>query len=226
MGLKIAIVYCYPVTGEPHHADYAMRFLQSYHQFPPGTDHETIVVANGGPPDESFFLFHTLPGCSIFRHSDTGWDIGAYQAVCKTSTHDMLVFLGGSSYCRRPGWLLMMAGAFERLGRQNLYGVAGNTGMGAVRPHLRTTGFWCAPSLINRHPMRVTRPEQRYPFEHGAGNLTEWTRAQGLKAYVIDGEGSWEYPRWNMSANGYHRGNQSALLMGDRLTAPPFYAVP
>lgn len=74
--------------------------------------------------------------------------------------------------------------------------------------------------------MTVTRPEQRYPFEHGSNNLTQWVRNQNLRAYVVDADNSWEYPHWNDGPQGYHRGSQQALLIGDRLTQPPYYHVP
>lgn len=221
MSLRIEIVYIFPAG--PHYLQLAWRFLNSYHQHPPQLAHDTVLVCNGWSPDESLELFKTLPNMRTLQHDNSGYDIGGYQAAAQSSNADMQVFLAASAYCRKTGWLVRMASAFEQLGSANLYGSCGNLGDGAVQPHLRTTGFWCSPVLMNRYPHRVTRPDQRYPFEHGLNCFTGWVRNQGLRVFVVDWEGTWEYPQWNDSPNGFHRGSQSALLVGDRLTEPPYY---
>lgn len=222
--MRIAVVVCAP-RGDSH-LQWLWRFLNSYAQFPAMVPHDLVLLTDPGETDglaDVASVFHA----SIFQSEAPGLDISRYQAFCQQSAHDMVFFCGGTSYCRYPGWLLIAATSFKRNGPQNLYGAMGNNGVGGVAPHIRTTGFWCAPSLINSHPFRVTKPAQRYHYEHGNPDcLTCWTRANMRRAIVVDAEGEHEWPYFNDSPNGYQRGTQAALLIGDRLTEPPFYAFP
>jgi hypothetical protein len=120
-----------------------------------------------------------------------------------------------------------MAGAFQKHGNA-LYGSMGNAGDASVKvfPHIRTTGFWLSPTLFNAYPTVINKPEQRYPFEHGPNCLTEWVKSQGLKALIATWSGEYETGQWDSIPNGFHRGDQSALLTGDRVTDPPYYQNP
>ena len=91
----------------------------------------------------------------------------------------MVLYLGSSAYCRRAGWLDRMAEAFILNDGNGLFGSCGNMGVPVmgVYPHIRTTGFWCDPQLMNAYPYLVNNPSQRYPFEHGASCFTEWVRS-------------------------------------------------
>lgn len=227
--MRVVLVYVYPVVhGDgDRHLQYAWRFLQSYHANPPDWPHETIVVCNGGQPDDTFHLFSTLPNFRVFIHDDSGYDIGAYQAVSKQSNADLMVFCGGSTYCRGKGWLKRMVESFVRHGPA-LYGCTANQGVTnlGVYPHIRTTGFWMPPALFNQYPMKVTEPQQRYPFEHGKDCLTSWIKARRMRAYMVTWWGEYEWPNWDAVPNGFHREKQEGLLLGDRLTCPPFFPYP
>lgn len=228
MNTPTEIVYCYPtIAGEKYH-ELASRFLNSYCLYPPLALHTTTIILNGGhQPDDISPLFHALPNVKFFEHDNSGMDIGAYQAVSRLSTASMILFLTASSYFRRPGWLNRMAQAFQRHGNA-LYGAMGNRGDARVNcaPHVRSTGFWLSPALFNSYPHRITDNSQRYPFEHGKDCLTQWVYRQGLKVWVVGFDGEYEWAHWDMIPNGYHRGDQSNLLVGDHLTEPPFYHTP
>lgn len=159
------------------------------------------------------------------QHDNTGWDIGAFQKAARSVPCDLMVFLGSSAYIRVEGWLKRMVEAYQLHGNAQ-YGATGNRGNGPVHPHIRTTGFWMEPDLMNAYPVRVVRPEQRYPFEHGSGCFTDWVTSLGLESWVVSTTGEYLWPDWDLFPNGYHRGDQSTMLVGDRLTAPPFYHVP
>lgn len=190
-------------------------------------DHDSIVVLNGGKRNsELACMFSPLKNLSFYEHDDSGWDIGAFQKVASEVSCDMMVFFGTSAWIKGPGWLDRMANAFQKHG-DHLYGVMGNQGMGTVvHPHIRTTGFWMSPSLLNSYHTRVTRVDQRYPFEHGQRCLTRHVWDLGRKAFVVTWGGEYEYPNWDSIPNGFHRGNQSALIIGDRISDPPFHPVP
>lgn len=223
--MKIAVVYVYPICLGPAYEQYALRFLNSYRANPPGTDHQSVIVLNGGrSSSELFCLFSAMPNFLILEHDNSGYDIGAFQFAARKIPCDMMVFFGASTFFKRSGWLLRMASSFQSHGNA-LYGAMGNKGDAAVAvwPHIRTTAFWMKPELMNAYPVIVTRPEQRHPFEHGKDCLTSWVRAQGLAAWVVTWNYEFLWAHWDDDPNGFQRGNQSSLLAGDHICEPPYY---
>lgn len=222
--MKFVVCYCWP-RGDDHLA-YAYRFINSYAQFPPQVDHETVILTDPGELDGEFDLARSLPKVSFFQCNAPGKDLSRYFAYCEQSTADVVIFLGGTTYCRRTGWGLRAATSFQNLGSNNLYGSCGHTGAGPVRPHIRTTGFWASPAMMRRYPMRPMNHAERYGVEHGTGCLSDWFAAQGNRVLVVTFNGEWDLAHANDDPNGYARGNQSSLLLGDRLTAPPYQPNP
>jgi hypothetical protein len=223
--LKIVCVYIYPLAGANGHFDRALKFLQTYAGNPPGIAHETVIVCNETPAnDETKFLFGCMPGVQFLNHDGSGMDCGGYQLAARTVPADMMVFFGGNSYFRRPHWLTQMTWAFQKFG-DTLYGSTGNQGdkRFGVYPHVRTTGFWCSPQLINRHPLKVTHNGLRYPFEHGPEGLTTWVLNQNKMAYIVAWDGAYPVLSCDMIPGGFHQANQENVLIGDRLTAPPYH---
>lgn len=228
--MSMSIVYVYPVNCGVNYERYALRFVQTYQQFKPQVDHETIVVLNNGSPNsELLCLFSSLPNLRFLQHDNSGHDIGAFQKAALTCSSDMIVFFGSSTYFRRQTWLERMADAFVRHGPA-IYGAMGNNGNisvgGGVYPHIRTTAFWLPPKFMNMYPKRVTCPAERYPFEHGPECLTSWASQQRIQSFEITASMDLVLGQWGMDPNGYHRGDQGSLLVGDRMTEPPFYPIP
>jgi hypothetical protein len=176
---------------------------------------------------EAVCLFSSMQSCRFLEHDNSGYDIGAFQHASRNDSCDMMVFFGSSAYLKKAGWLKRMADTFDRLG-DNLYGTHGNSGVArvGVSPHIRTTGFFVSPKLLNSYPQTVRSKCQRYEFEHGQDCLTSWCYRQGKRVYVVTWSGEYELPQWDSIPNGYHNGNQSDLLCGDRLTEPPYHPVP
>lgn len=224
--MKIAIVYIFPMDGALGYLDLAARFIHSYHRCPPEEEHQTIIVSQGKVSEESHFLFLSLPNTTHFSHDNSGYDIGAFQHVSREIPADLMVFFGATSYLKCTGWLRRMRESFQKHGN-TLYGTMGNRGVAhvGVMPHIRTTGFWMSPSLFNKYPMVVSRPDQRYLFEHGQNCLTSWIVNQGKIPWVVAYDGDYPMTQWDMIPNGYHQGDQSNLLSGDRMTYPPYYHV-
>ena len=224
---KIVIVYVYPEDGRGQHGAYAQRFVDSYNQFPAGIDHDTLVVCNGAPVTEGCKArFASLPNLFFLEHDDSGWDIGAYQLAARTVPCDMMVFLGGSTFFRRAGWLARMYQAFQSHGNAQ-YGAMGNRGNIPfnVWPHIRSTAFWCHPALLAAYPYRISRYEQRHPFEHGRDCFSEWVKRSGLLNWVITWTTEYQESMWDNTQAGFHRGDQSDLLAYDRICEPPYYNV-
>lgn len=228
-GPKIVIVFIYAhVAG----ADAKTRqFLDTYKQYPPGMDHHTLIVCNGcAANDDVKGLFSPLSNVSFLERDDSGWDIGGFQHAARVTPCDMMVFFGGHTYFRRQGWLLRMYESYCDFG-DTLYGATGNQGdlRFNVHPHIRTTAFWCHPNLMNRYPILVTQGGpggQRYEFEHGATCMTNWVRSQGREAWVVGWESAFPVTMCDSMPGGYHKENQQSVLVGDRLTAPPYWGVP
>jgi hypothetical protein len=225
--MNIVVTFVFPHA--PQYLEDVCRFIATYAMCPAGIDHRLIVVSNGGPPTLEMRALTDAMNHTVewYEHDNSGFDIGAEQAVAHVVPCDMMVFFGATAYIRGPGWLKRMAEAFERWGPANLYGCMGNDGDSrfGVFPHIRTTGYFLAPTLMNMYPLRVTRPEQRYPAEHGPGCLTQWFKDQGHRAMIVTWDQEYEWP-WDRIPNGFHQGNQSALLTGDKNSAPPYYPYP
>lgn len=227
--MKIVVVYVFPVSGQ-FYFDGACRFVDSYARNDPGIEHELIAIANGGPPSCEMRSLLDLTGIKAtwFEHDNSGYDIGAEQSIARQVHCDMMVFFGSTAYIRGPNWLKRMAEAFEHNGPQNIYGCMANTGdiPVGVWPHIRTTGYWLNPMMMNMYPIRVDHPALRYEFEHGKRNITEWFRQHGRRALMVTWNHACDWPLWNRIPNGFHTGNQSELITGDKISAPPFYKCP
>lgn len=224
---NIDAVYVH-LVGDRAHEELAVRFIESALTYPPKRKLNWVIACNSphgnSLSDEMTALFNRLGRVTFFKHDNSGWDIGAFQAYSRSSQSKFVLFLGSSAYFRRHDWLQPMVAAFRKYGPNTLYGTCGHLGDpgSGISPHLRTTGFWCAPAILNRYPTIVTRPDQRYPFEHGPSCFTLWCWSQGFQVLIVDAEGVYGYPHWNDGPQGYHRNQQSSLLVGDRLTRPPF----
>lgn len=222
---KIAIVYIFPSWAESKYWRYAVRFLFTYMSNPPLEDHATVIVMNGSKvSDDIRRMFAIMPNVRFIEHDNTGWDIGAFQRAAREVPADMMLFLSASTYFRGPGWLKRMREATEKHGPA-LYGCMGNRGDAYVKvePHIRTTGWWINPALLNEFPYVVKHKAQRYEFEHGKTCLTGWiTNVKKLNAWVVTWHGEYLWENWDV-VNGMHSNEQSELMLGDRLTEPPFF---
>lgn len=226
--MKVAVVYIYPMTGEPHHDAYAVRFLATYNKFKTDVEHQFVVVCNGGSPNnEVRSMFGCCQNLTLLEHDDSGWDNGGHQLAASRIPADLMLFLGGTAYIRGAGWLNRVVDSFKKHG-DGIYGAMGNMGVPqySVSAHIRTTGYWLPPKLMNEYPVRVTTKEGRYPFEHGPNCITQWVRSKGLKTMVVTWFGEYPFPEWGSIPNGFQSGNQSSLIFGDRLTEPPYYGHP
>lgn len=166
------------VTGGPLTADYCARFTASYHEFPPGTNHDTVVCCNGGPlPTEIALMFAGMNAIMFPRANDPGWDISAYMDAARgpCKDYDMMLCCGESAYFHRRGWLKRFEEAWTKFGA----GMYGSLSSNLVRAHLNTTGFCCPPSALTQYPKPVRNRVERYEFEHGEQSLWRRTSKRG-----------------------------------------------
>ncbi len=224
--MKISCVYAYPPNAGIQYPLYALRFVRSYFSFRPGIEHQTVIVLSGAlVTPEHVSLFSELPDAEFICHNNSGWDIGAFQlAALPARPCDMMVFFGASTTFRREGWLKRMADAWEANGPA-LYGASGHHGNASwgIFPHIRTTAFWCSPDLMNEYPIRIVRPEQRYPFEHGQISFTLWANDHGAKPWVVGWNDARPLELHDVNSNHYRPDDPAELLAWDRWTED-FYA--
>jgi hypothetical protein len=221
--MKIVVVYIYPLNGDGVHGQRAMRFVDSYHRNPPGVAHSTIVICNGGNVfGPHNLMFAGVLNTEFVHHNDIGMDIGGFVIAARRTDADLMVFCGGNTYFRKPGWLGRCRDSFAKHG-DTLYGSSGNQGIGDVHPHIRTTGFWCRPGLLLEYCPDIISNERRYEFEHGRTCFSNWVKMRGKIPYVVTWQGEYPLHACDAAPGGYHNGTQHNLLMGDRLTQPPYH---
>jgi hypothetical protein len=221
---RLTTIYCCPVESKgPEHLQLAYRFVASMLAFPPGKDHDLVVISNGGPPSsEMEVLFSSIPGFTrFFEHDDTGWDIGGFQAAGRTVGTEVVLMFGGNAYFKRAGWMVRMMEAYDKHG-PHLYGAFGCQ---VHTPHIRTTGFWLPTELFNRYPRQVKTYEERYDFEHRNGSLTQWVQTVGRKALMVTWGGVYSSDHWGNIRGAYMGGgDHSECLCADRISdliSPP-----
>jgi hypothetical protein len=184
-------------------------------------------VSNGGKPDLMTEALFAPFDPVFFERANIAKDVGSYFDAAKRFPCDLMVFLGGSTYIRGANWLKRIVQSFTKHG-DGLYGTMHHNGVDAfgVKPHIRTSGFWMPPALLCKYPEQITREDQRYPFEHGANCLTSWVSSKGLPVNIVTWTDEYPLGSWAHIPNGFHAGNQEGLILGDRMSRPPFHPIP
>lgn len=218
--MRFEICYCLPAGDE--HVPQAFTFLNSYLVFPPGVEHSLVLLTDFGNEAEAMDLFSSVNNVHAIGTPAHAKDLSRYEFQARQSSADCMMMLGGSTYCRRAGWGLRAITAFQRLGSAALYGACGNTGAPGVHKHIRTTGWWAAPALLRQYPGWPSNAAGRYEMEHGQTCISGWAQRNGYQTWIVTFNGEYPLERAQDDPNGYARGNHSSLLVGDRLTRPPF----
>jgi hypothetical protein len=209
----ITLVYIYVMGSAKYLAD-AQRFVSSYQQFPPGYDHDTLVICNLGTPNEhAEKLFATLPKVWFLAHDNTGQDIGGYIAAASWAESRLLVCMGSDVHFTRPGWLARMVDARLLHGP----GMYGSSSSFEIMPHLNTTGFLVDRELLMAYPWPVKTQQDRYNFEQRQTlpdrQLWRNLHRAGYKAMLVTWDGEYEWWDWRTPPNIFRRGDQSNMLL-------------
>jgi len=210
--MKLAIVYNYPaLQGE--HDDFALRFVLSYGAFPPGCEHDTVVICNGGRLTQKMKnqieCVGTIPNLHYIERTDnTGQDIGGYQWASMFLDYDACFYLGGPAHFKRAGWLRRIVGAWEKHGP----GMYGSMASFLQRPHLQTTGFLTSPEFIRKWGKPVITRKERYSFEWGWNALWRKVVSWKMPAMLVTWDGEYAPKDWRKPANCLWRGDQSNCL--------------
>jgi len=222
--MRIAIVYIYPLDGQDHHGVQAARFIDSYRRNPPGMEHHTVIVCNGGKACvETERKFSFLPNVQLIEHDDRGMDIGGFLTASRLVKADLMVYFGGNTYFRKPEWMVPVVRSWFRKG-DTLFGASGHPGGQAhIWPHIRTTGFWMRPELFTQYCPDGIGNERRYELEHGESCLTNWFKNKGMTPWVVSWTGEHHLHTCREIPNAYQCGDQSNLIFGDKHSEPPNY---
>lgn len=193
--------------------------------FPPGVDHSTIIICNGGPLKTSTsMVFAPMNPQFLARNNDDGFDLSGYMEVANGigKDFDAMLCLGESVYCHREGWMARLVEAWERHGP----GMYGPFASHNVRAHLNTTAFMCPPALLAEYPVSTWNRALRYEFEHGMSALWRRTQAKGLPTMLVTWDGEWEPGKWRYPKDILWRGTQTNLLLFCNHSERWFHATP
>lgn len=205
--MTILLAYICVAHG-PKTAEYAARFVGSYLANPPGVEHQTVVVCNGGMLDpETAMLFLPMDVKFFVRENDGGWDVSGFIDVAKNFQSDMQVNFGESCYLHKPGWMLQLAQAWSVFGPSFL----GVFSSHSVRAHLNTNAFACSPNHLREYPPVTNHPE-RYAFEHGPNALWRRLDRKGIPVRLVTWDGTWRKGDWRKPQNILSRGTQENCL--------------
>lgn len=209
--MKIALCYICVTNGRIT-ADYAARFVTSYREYGPGAEHDTFIICNGGPLRlEESVIFSGMNVHMYPRINDPGWDVTAYIDAAKgpCRDYDAMFCCGESVYFHTAGWLKRLQEAWQRYGP----GFYGPFSSNAVRAHLNTTAFFCAPLLLRQYPVRINGRKERMEFEHGERSIWRRVSRRGMPVKLVTWDGEWSPEMWRMPKNILWRGDQSNCLV-------------
>lgn len=219
---RIVVAYTCAVL-KPEHIVLARHFLDTYRQFPGLSEHEAVVICNGGNVCEELRKLFDRQGFRPFVRSNDGWDIGGYLELADVlgSNCDLLVCFGDSTHFHRAGWLKRLEEAEAKFG-PGMYGCFSSY---LVRAHLNTTGFAINPKLLWTYPP-VHGKEDRYHFEHGPKAIWRRVSEAGYPVKFVNWSGFWDLPDWRWPENILWSGDQSDLLVWNHHTDQYFGSAP
>lgn len=192
-GMKIALVYVFPMVDLATYARLARRFTDTYMVNPPGPiDHRLYVVANGSEPNKALKATMSPLPVTWLSHNNYGKDIGAFQMAAQTVDCDLMVCLGANVFFGKPGWLDYMVKAYLDYGP----GLYGAWAFHQPLPHIRTTVFWMPPALLNSYPTQVDNGS-RYEFEHGYQSILAHVKNLGYPTMMVSRRGVFAEREWH-----------------------------
>ena len=124
------------------------------------------------------------------------------------------MLFGACAHFRRANWLARMV-SIEQMNGVGLYGTLANN---EVRPHIRTTGFFCPPVLLNQYAGSTDTKTEQYQFEHGENCITNIALRSNLKTMLVTWDKAWESHEWHAAPNSFRSGDQSNCVTFDKHT--------
>lgn len=220
--MTVALIYVHiarPEAAEEFNAE-AVKFVSTYKQFPPGCQHDIVVVfCNGKATPEMIEIYEGLTPKNVF-YEGAGRDIGAQQEAARGIKSDFVVAANSRVQFRKEGWLKRMVEAREQNGPGVYAAMASYEGcpLGQVwpNPHLRTAFYGMDARLWREFPHTVNSREDSFRFESGEWNIANWCEANGHRAMLVSWGGCWDRQDWRKVPDGFRSGDQSNCLVWDR----------
>lgn len=207
--MRVKIFYVYPTINRYKYDPMARRFVDTYTQHHPGDYPHSINVMVNGPMYKGIErLFSPLP-VEFTQHTNSGYDIGAYQMAAVTVPCDLMICLGSPLRFHKDGWLDWIVSAYV----QNGPGLYGPWAFHHPATHIRTTAFWLPPDLLNAYPYAVAN-HMRYSFEHGPESITLWTQKMGYPTLQVTWKGVFDQRNW------HYIGAEDSLFIDQHLGGP------
>ena len=210
--LKTTFVYLHIAERPEEFVPYSKRFVDTYLQFPPGIEHELIVVSCAGVLNQQARDIFGPLNCKFDEYLEGGWDIGAHQFMAGRVDCDFMVCCTSRTYFWKANWLRRFVEAREQHG-EGLYGAAGSY---EISPHIRTCFYGVNPKIYREFPHKInSRPRGVY-FERGKWNFTKWFEERGGRTWMVTWDGVYPKSEWRSPANIFRRGDQTNLIAWDK----------
>ena len=227
---KIAVAYIARGVDENISCSFD-RFIESYHRYDSGLDHELYIIFKGfsskEKQDAAEELFSSVKHVPFYL-TDDHWDIGAYIDWSNNIEEDVICCLNTTSELISSYWLHKL---YFNLKRKNI-GLVGATGSFETlselsckfpifpNPHIRSTSFMVGRELFQEltKNVRIDSKMDAYRFESGYDSLTRKVQARGLQALLVGANGcGYRQAEWAQSGT-FRQALQENLLVADKQT--------
>ena len=208
-GLKTTFVYLHIAHNPEEYVQHSERFVETYLQYPPGIEHDLVVVVCGAALDQKAKDIFAPLKCTFIECLQGGWDVSYHQRMAKIIDADFMVGCTSRTYFWKAGWLKRFVEAREQFG-EGLYGSAGSF---EVSPHIRCCFFGCNPKIFREYPHEIDTRKKTGQFECGKLSFTRWFKG---KAFMVTWDGVYRQPEWRIPPNIFRRGDQSNLIAWDK----------
>lgn len=220
-----------PMDALPAFETYALRYIQTMIEHPPGVPVEFFVCLMNAPKHydrvPNFTRLKQIKGLTMgqINVQTGGLDIGcAQEAAQSLCNYDFAVFSTSRVYFHREGWLRRLVEAQQKYGANGLYGATGSYEACPVdhekhafpNPHLRTVLYGCHPNDLAQFPHKVTDRITAHQFEAGAWNFAKWMLFNHRPVKMVTWDWEFDLPQWRYPKNIFRRGDQSNILCWDK----------
>lgn len=206
---------------------FAKRWVESYKEFPPGENHEVLVVfgSEDSATKEDKAIFDGLP-CRFIEYAGLGLDCGSALFAAANTDSDFVVGMTSRVYFHRAGALSRLIEARDKFGEQGLYGSVGTYERCPTRPevfpnpHLRTFWYGASSDHFRRFPYQLKSRPDVHQFECGSWSFTNWHKDHGYPVKMVTWDSYHDIPDWRNPdlKDIFRRGDQSQCLVFDKHT--------
>ena len=220
--MKIALAYLVPVGEWDTYGPGARKFAQTYKTFPPGIEHELLVVCCNGPATTAVSVCFKGLTDRFETYFGSGRDCGAALSVAPKIDADFLIFANADVHFYRAGWLKRFAEARMKHG-DGLYGATASYESypfvpGYINPHIRTSFYGSNPQTFREYPFKIDTRDKCFKFESGEWKFMQWVEDRGEPCLLVTWDGCYAKEDFRKPANVFRRGDQSNNLIHDRHT--------